>query len=84
LTEVRWPRNGEIVLENYTMFYSSGVNAERGIAIVSTCYVVKSVTKVECTDRLIFVKIRVKRVDILLSPPAPYFKTLQILSLQFS
>ena len=34
LSEVRWPGKGEIVSGNYTMFYSRGVKAEKGVAVV--------------------------------------------------
>ena len=34
LSEVQWPGKGEIVSGNYTMFYSGGVKAETGVAVV--------------------------------------------------
>ena len=34
LSEVQWPGKGEIVLVNYTMFYSGGVKADKGLAVV--------------------------------------------------
>ena len=49
LSEVRWPRKGEIVSGNYTMFYSGGVKAEKGVAVVLRNDDVKRLTKVECS-----------------------------------
>ena len=38
LSEVRWPEKDEIVSGNYTMLYSGGVKAEKGVAVVlSNC-----------------------------------------------
>jgi len=34
LSEVQWPKKCEIVLVNYTMFYSGGVKADKGLAVV--------------------------------------------------
>ena len=48
------------------MFYSGGVKAEKGVAVVLRNNV-KRLAKVECcSDRLMFVKISVKPVDIVL------------------
>jgi hypothetical protein len=67
LSEVRWPGKGEIVSGNYTMFYSGGVKAEKGVAVVIKNDIVKRLTKVECySDRLMFVQISAKPVDIVL------------------
>ena len=56
LSEVRWLGKGEIVSGNYTMFYSAGVKAEKGVAVVLRNDV-KRLTKVKCySDRLMFVK----------------------------
>jgi len=50
------------------MFYSGGVKAKKGIAVVLRNGIVKRLTKVECySDRLLFVKINVKPVDIVLA-----------------
>ena len=63
LSEVRWSGKGEIVSGNYRMFYSGGVKAEKGVAVVLRNDVVKRLTKVDCcSDRLMFVK----PVDIVL------------------
>jgi hypothetical protein len=52
---------------NYITFYSGGVKAKKGVAVVLRNDVVKSLTKVECcSDRLMFVKISAKPVDIVL------------------
>jgi hypothetical protein len=49
------------------MFYSGGVKAEKGVAVVLRNDVVKCLTKVECySDRLMFVMICAKPVDIVL------------------
>ena len=65
LSEVRWPGKGEIVSGNYTMFYSGGVKAEKGVAVVLRNDVVKRLTKVECySDRLMFVS--AKPIDIVI------------------
>jgi hypothetical protein len=67
LSEVWWPGKGEIVPGNYVMFYSGGVNAEKGVAVVLRNDVIKRLTKVECySDRLMFVTISTKPVDIVL------------------
>ena len=64
LSEVRWPGKGEIVRGNYTMFYSGGVKAEKGVAVMLRNDVVKRLTKLEYySDRLMFVKINAKPVD---------------------
>ena len=57
LNEARWPRKGEIVSGNYTMFQSGGVKVEKGVAVVLRYDVVKHLTTVECySDILMFVK----------------------------
>ena len=49
------------------MFNSGGLKAEKGLAVVLRNDVVKCLTKVECcSDRLMFVKISAKHVDIVL------------------
>ena len=61
LSEVRWPG------KDYTMFYSGGVKAEKCVAVVLRNDDVKRLPKVGCcSDRLMFVKISVKPVDIVL------------------
>jgi hypothetical protein len=46
LSEVRWPRRGEIVSRNYTMFYSGGVKAEKGVTVELRNDFAKRLTKV--------------------------------------
>jgi Endonuclease/Exonuclease/phosphatase family. len=66
LSEVRWPGKGEIVSVNYTMLYSGGVKAEKGVAVVLRNDV-NCLTKVKYySDRLMFVKIRAKPDDMVL------------------
>ena len=49
------------------MFYSGGVKTEKGVAVLLRNDDVKRLTKVECcSDRLMFVKISAKPVDIVL------------------
>ena len=63
---MRWLGKDEMVLGNYTMFYSGGVKAEKSVAIVLRNDVVKRWTNVECYSvRLIFVKISPKNFLIL-------------------
>ena len=65
---MQWPGKGETASGNYTMFYSGGVKAEKGVAVVLRNDV-KRVRKVECySDRLMFVTISAKPVDIVLLP----------------
>jgi Endonuclease/Exonuclease/phosphatase family. len=66
LSEVQWLGKGETVLGNYTMFYSGGVEAGKVVSVVLKNDV-KCLTKVECcSDRLMFVKISAKPIDIVL------------------
>ena len=67
LSEVREPGKGKIVSGKYTMFFSGGIKAEKDVAEVLRNDIVKRVTKVKCySDRLMFVKISIKPVDIVL------------------
>ena len=67
LSEVRWPGKGKIVSENYTMFYSGGIKAKKGVAVTLRNNIVTQLKKVECySDRLMFVQISAKPVDIVL------------------
>jgi hypothetical protein len=66
LSEVRWRDKGEIVSGNYTMFYSGGNSAERGVAIMLENNIVSSVLKVTChSDRLMCIKLSANPVDLL-------------------
>ena len=46
-SEVRWPGKREIMSGNYTMFYSGGIKAEKGVAVMLRNDVVKRLTKVK-------------------------------------
>jgi hypothetical protein len=60
---VRWPGRSEIVSGNYTVFYSGGVKAQKGVSVVLRNDIVKRLTKVDCySDRLMFVKISANRL----------------------
>ena len=41
LSELQWPGKGEMVLGNYTVFYSDGVKAEKGVALMLRNDIVK-------------------------------------------
>ena len=67
LSEVRWEGLGEIVSGDFTMYYSGGEKAERGVAVMLRNEVAKSVVNVQCiSDRLMFVKLSALPVDILI------------------
>jgi len=58
VSEVRWTGQGEIRSGDYTLYYSGGERAERGVAIVVHKSVVRSVVKrIVCNDRIIAVKL---------------------------
>jgi hypothetical protein len=63
LGEVRWKGQGEIRSGDYTVYYSGGERAERGVALVVYNSVVKSVVnkKIVCNDRIIALKLRRNR-----------------------
>jgi hypothetical protein len=66
VSEVRWKGQGEIRNRDYTVFYSGGDKAERGIAIVVHKITVKSVVKKSVYgDRIIAVKLKAELVSIL-------------------
>ncbi|PNF31362.1 hypothetical protein B7P43_G10068 [Cryptotermes secundus] len=67
VSEVRWKGQGEIRSDDYTVYYSGGEWAERGVAIVVHKSVVRSVVKkIACNDRIIALKLKVEPVDILI------------------
>jgi hypothetical protein len=67
VSEVRWKGQGEIRSGDYTVFYSGGDRAERGVAIVVHKSVVKSVDKKSVySDRIIAVKLKAEPVSILI------------------
>jgi exonuclease III len=66
VSEVRWKGQGEIRSRDYTVFYSGGDKAERGIAIIVHKSIVKSVVKKSVySDRIIAVKLKAEPVSIL-------------------
>ncbi|PNF37355.1 hypothetical protein B7P43_G17906 [Cryptotermes secundus] len=63
VSEVRWKGQGEIRSGNYTVYYSGGERAERGVAIVVHKSVVRSVVKkIVCNDRIIALDILIIQV----------------------
>jgi nitrogen regulatory protein PII len=66
VSEVRGKGQGEIRSGDYTVYYSEGEAAERGVAIVVYISTVKSVAKkIVCSDRIIAVKSKAEPVSIL-------------------
>uniref|UniRef100_A0A6M2DQT5 Putative endonuclease-reverse transcriptase n=1 Tax=Xenopsylla cheopis TaxID=163159 RepID=A0A6M2DQT5_XENCH len=69
LSEVRRKGQGEIMSEDFTLYYSGGDGegrAERGVAVMVRNKMVKSVVNVNCvSDRLMSVKLKAVPVDIL-------------------
>jgi exonuclease III len=67
VNEVRWKGHGEIRSGDYTVNYSGGERAERGVAIVVHESLVKSVVKKSVySDRIIPVKFKAEPVSILI------------------
>ncbi|PNF15330.1 hypothetical protein B7P43_G00933 [Cryptotermes secundus] len=67
VSKVRWKGQGEIRSGDYTVYYSGGERAERGVAIVVHKSVVRSVVKkIACNDRIIALKLKAEPVDILI------------------
>jgi exonuclease III len=67
VSEVWWKGQGEIISGDYTVYYSGGDRAERGVAIVVHKSIVKSVVKKSvCSDRIIVVKLKAEPVSILI------------------
>jgi len=67
VSEVRWTGQGQIRSGNYTVYYSGGEWAERGVAIVGHKSIVRSVVKkIVCSDRIIAIKLEAEAVNILL------------------
>ncbi|PNF38692.1 hypothetical protein B7P43_G17852 [Cryptotermes secundus] len=66
VSEVRWKGQGEIGSGDYTMYYSGGERAERGVAVVVHKSEVRSVVKkIVCNDRIIALKLKAELADIL-------------------
>jgi hypothetical protein len=67
VTEVRWKGQGEVRSGDYTVYYSGGDSAERGVAIVVHKSIVKSVVKKSVySDRIIAVKLKAEPVSVLM------------------
>jgi hypothetical protein len=63
VSEVRWKSHSEIRSGDYTVYYSEGDRAERGIAKVVHKSIVKSVVKKSVySDRIIAVKLKAEPV----------------------
>jgi nitrogen regulatory protein PII len=58
VSEVRWKGQGEIRSGDYTVYYSGGERAERGVAIVVHKSIMRSVVKkIVCNDKIITLKL---------------------------
>ena len=67
VSEVRWKGQGEIRSGDYTVYYSGGEWAEKGVAIVVHKSIVRSVVKkIVCNDRIIAIKLQEEPVNILM------------------
>ena len=66
VSDVRWKGQGEI-RSDYTVYYSGGERAERGVAIVVHKSIVRSVVKkIVCNDTIIALKLKREPVIILI------------------
>ena len=67
VSEVRWKGQGEIKTGDYTVYYSGGERAERGVAIVVHKSIVRGVVKnIVCNDRIIALKLKAEPVSIMI------------------
>jgi exonuclease III len=67
VSEVRWKGQGEIRSGDYTVYYSGGERAEKGVAIVVHKSVVRSVVKkIVYNDRIIATKLQAEPINILM------------------
>jgi len=65
--EVRWKGQGEIRSGDYTVYYSGGEQAEKGVAIVVYRSIVRSVVKkIAYNDRIIAIKLQAEPINILM------------------
>ena len=64
VSEVRWKGQGEIRSGDYTVYYSGGERAERGVVIV--VHKRSVVKKIVCNDRIIAIKFKAEPVSILI------------------
>jgi len=76
VSEVRWIGQGEIRSGDYTVYYSRGEWAERGVAVVMHKSIVRSVVKkIACNDRIFAIKLKAEPVNILIMQV--YMRTLE-------
>ena len=66
VSEVRWKGQGEIRSGDYTVYYSRGEWAEKGVAIVVHKSIVRSVVKKIVYDRIIATKLQPEPISILM------------------
>ena len=67
VSKVRWKGQGEIRSGDYTVYYSGGERAERGVAIVVHNSIVRSaVKKIVCNDRVMALKLKAEPVSLLI------------------
>ena len=65
LCETRWPGNGRLELENHTMLYSGGEQHAKGVALIMTKKVGKSVLGCwTVSERVMIVKFKCQPVNI--------------------
>ena len=66
VSELRWKGQGEI-RSDYTVYYSRGERAERGVAIVVHNSILRSVVKkIICNDRIMAFKLKTEPVSLLI------------------
>jgi exonuclease III len=66
-SEVRWKGQGEISSGDYTVHYSGGERAEKGVAIVVHKSVVRSVfKKIVYNDRMVAIKLQAELLNIMM------------------
>ena len=67
VSEVRWKGEGEIRSGDYTVYYSEGERAEKGVAILVHKSVVRSVVKkIVYNDSIIAIKLQAEPINILM------------------
>jgi len=67
ISELRWKGQGELRSGDYTVYYSGGEWAEKGVAIVVHKSVVRSVVKkIVFNDRIIAIKLQAELISILM------------------
>ena len=67
VSEILWKGQGEIRGGDYTVYYTDGERAEKGVAIVVHKSVVRSVVKkIVYNDRIIGIKVQAEPINILM------------------